>query len=80
MIRRVLWALLAALATACASATGFNEIPLSGRIALVVAACVFAGALQMGDILKNFGFLYQCELADFFSNAVTSRLPPVEAS
>jgi hypothetical protein len=35
------------LFTACGSATGFNEIPLPGRIMLLVAACIFVGALQM---------------------------------
>lgn len=47
MTHRAPTVLLAALGTACASTTGFNEIPLSGRIALLVVACVFVGALQM---------------------------------
>ena len=47
MTSRALTVLLAALGTACASTTGFNEIPLPGRVVLLVAACVFVGALQM---------------------------------
>jgi hypothetical protein len=46
MIRRVLTVLLAALATACASVTGFTEAPSLHQLIFVVAACVFAATLQ----------------------------------
>jgi hypothetical protein len=47
MIRRALTVLLAALATACASAAGFSEAPSVGQLVFVVAACLFAAGLQV---------------------------------
>jgi hypothetical protein len=52
VMSRVLIVLVAALATACAAGTGFEELPLPARIALLVAACGFAAGSQMGDISK----------------------------
>jgi len=53
MIRRVPTVLLAALGAACAGATGFHEIPLPGRIGVLVGACVLAGAVQAVPLQKN---------------------------
>jgi drug/metabolite transporter (DMT)-like permease len=60
MIRRVLWALLTVLATACASTTGFNEIPLPGRIVLLVVACALVGALQIVAVSKKSCWAMHC--------------------
>jgi hypothetical protein len=57
---RVLAVLLAVLGMACASGTNFSELPLPARIVLLVGACVFAGALQVGNgIKKNLGVVLQ---------------------
>jgi hypothetical protein len=47
MVRRAMTVLLAALAAASAGAAGFTEAPHAGQLAALVAACIFAAALQL---------------------------------
>jgi hypothetical protein len=44
--RRMPTTLLAALGTACAATAGFNDAPHAEQLAFLVAACVFAAALE----------------------------------
>ena len=44
--RRMPTVLLAALGTACATSAGFAEAPHAEQLAFLVAACVFAAALE----------------------------------
>jgi hypothetical protein len=53
MIRRGPSVLLAALATACASAAGFAEAPRPAQLILLMLACVFAAALQLLSLKKQ---------------------------
>jgi hypothetical protein len=54
---RVLAVLLTALATACAAAAGFDEVPHGGQIIFLVLACVSAAVLQMDAFKKLWSFV-----------------------
>jgi formate/nitrite transporter FocA (FNT family) len=56
MIRSALAVLLAALATACASAVGFADAPAIHQLVLLVLACVFGAGLQVVAAVQKKAF------------------------